>query len=186
MNTFFYNDELKQIGLKSYGNNVLISRKVSIYNPELIEIGDYVRIDDFCILSGRIKLGSFIHISAFCALYGKYGIILESFTGISTRTTIYSAIDDFSGDFLIGPLFPDSLRNIIKGEVILERFVQIGANCVVFPNLSIGEGTVVGALSLVNKTLDKWSIYAGIPVKKLKARNNGLVEKIKLNYLINK
>lgn len=55
MKTSFYtHDELAEIGFKSCGKNVLISRKASIYSPAKIEIGDNVRIDDFCILSGVI------------------------------------------------------------------------------------------------------------------------------------
>lgn len=33
-------------------------------------IGSNVRIDDFCILSGRLEFGSYVHIAAYSALYG--------------------------------------------------------------------------------------------------------------------
>lgn len=39
MNSFYSREELKKIGFKSYGENVLISKKASIYSPEKIEIG---------------------------------------------------------------------------------------------------------------------------------------------------
>ena len=56
MTTSFYSrEELLDLGLKSVGENVRISRKVSIYGAEQISIGDNVRIDDFCILSGIIQ-----------------------------------------------------------------------------------------------------------------------------------
>jgi len=55
MNSFYTEDELKEIGLKSYGHNVLISRKANLYSVSEISIGNNVRIDDFCILSGKIK-----------------------------------------------------------------------------------------------------------------------------------
>ena len=60
--SFFSESELKAIGFLKYGKNVLVSRKASIYNPEQMILGDNIRIDDFCILSGNIKLGSYIHI----------------------------------------------------------------------------------------------------------------------------
>lgn len=60
----FSESELKAIGFLKYGKNVLVSRKASIYNPEQMVLGDNIRIDDFCILSGNIKLGSYIHIPA--------------------------------------------------------------------------------------------------------------------------
>jgi len=66
--SFLSESELKTIGFLKYGTNVLVSRKASIYNPEQIVLGDNIRIDDFCILSGNIKLGSYIHISAYTCL----------------------------------------------------------------------------------------------------------------------
>ena len=91
MNSFYNNDELNNIGFKSIGKNVLISKFARFYFPDKITIANNVRIDDFCILSGEIKLGNYIHISAYSALYGSLGIEMESFTGLSPRCTIFSA-----------------------------------------------------------------------------------------------
>lgn len=74
MNNFYNKEELKQIGFKSIGEDVLISKKASIYSPKSIIIGDHVRIDDFTILSGNITIGNYVHISAFVSLYGRFGI----------------------------------------------------------------------------------------------------------------
>ena len=171
MASFYAPSELAFIGLKAYGKNVLISRKCSIYGAANISIGDNVRIDDFCILSGHITIGSNVHISAYVALYGAKEIILEDYTGISPRSTIFSAMDDFGGDYLIGPIHDPSKTNVTGGPVILKRFSQIGTHCVVFPNLTIGEGTVVGACSLVNKSLGPWGIYFGTPAIRHRDRN---------------
>lgn len=94
--SFLSRDEIMSIGFASFGDNLKISRKASIYSPEKISIGNNVRIDDFCILSGRINIGSNIHISAYVALYGQAGITIQDFSGISARCTLYSAIDDLS------------------------------------------------------------------------------------------
>ena len=104
MNSFYTVEELGKIGFKKLGKNVLISKKSSIYTPENISIGDNVRIDDFTILSGTIEIGNYVHISAFVALYGKNGIKIGNYCGCSPRTTIFSATDDFSGDYMISPL----------------------------------------------------------------------------------
>lgn len=53
MNSFYTEAELKELGLKSFGKSVLLSKKVSIYGAKNISIGNNVRIDDFCILSGQ-------------------------------------------------------------------------------------------------------------------------------------
>lgn len=177
--SFYSEEELLYMGFKSIGKGCCISRKASFYGVSSMSIGDNVRIDDFCILSGNITLGSHIHISAYVALYGAEGIVLEDYTGISPRSTIYSAMDDFSGDYLIGPVHPEECTNVTGGKVYVKKYSQIEANCVIFPNLTIDEGVVVGACSMVRHSLEFWKIYAGIPVKPLKLRNTNM-----LNYVI--
>jgi len=176
MTSFYTEEELSGLNLKSYGKMVLISRKCSIYAPEKISIGDNVRVDDFCILSGNIALGSNIHISPFCALYGAGGIVMKDYTGLSANVIVYSAMDDFSGKYLIGPIHPKETTNVTGGVVKIEQFVQVGSGCVIFPNITIREGSVVGAMSLVNKSLDSWGIYVGVPVKRIKDRSKGLLQ----------
>lgn len=175
MDSFYTIEELNKLGLKQVGNNVLISKKASIYSPEKITIGNNVRIDDFCILSGSIEIGNYVHISAYTALYGSKGIKINDFSGCSARCIIYSATDDFSGEYMISPMVPEKLTNVIGGKVVLEKYVQLGANTVVMPNLIIEEGVAVGAMSFVNKSLEKWTIYAGIPCKKLKPRSKNIL-----------
>ncbi len=87
MNSSFYSEnELAEIGFKSFGQNVMISKKASIYGAGSIEIGNNVRIDDFCILSGKIKLGDYIHISAYSSLFaGDKGIEMKDFCTLSSR-----------------------------------------------------------------------------------------------------
>jgi acetyltransferase-like isoleucine patch superfamily enzyme len=171
MNSFYSNEELSNLGLKKFGHKVYISRFAHLYSPESISIGDNVRIDDFCILSGNINIGSNIHISAYVALFGAKGIILEDYTGISPRCSLFSAMDDFSGNYLIGPIHPCELTNVTGGIIILKQYSQIGAHSVIFPDITIGEGTVVGACSLVTKSLEGWGVFAGIPAKWIKPRD---------------
>lgn len=175
---FLSKEELIKLGLKSFGDNVLISDKASIYSPELISIGSHVRIDDFCILSGDITLGNYIHIGAYCGLYGKYGIVMEDYTGLSPRCTVFSASDDFSGNYLISPMVPHEFTNVTGGEVFIRKYSQIGSGCVILPQLVIEEGVAVGAISLINKSLSSWNIYAGIPVEKIKERSKELLKYI--------
>ena len=159
MSSFYSKEELKKIGFKSLGKEVYISKKTSIYGADKISIGSHVRIDDFCILSGNIEVGNYVHIGAYVALYGKEGIKINDFCGCSARCTIYSATDDFSGEYMVSPMVPEEYTNVTGGIVTLEKFVQLGANTVVMPNLTIGEGTCVGAMYFVNKSLNNWGIY---------------------------
>lgn len=176
LSNFYTTDELNSLGFKSFGKNVKISRKCSIYNAELIKIGDNVRIDDFCILSGNIKIGNYIHIAAYSALYGKYGIEIEDFCGISARGTIYSAIDDFSGSAMISPMVPDEYTNLITGKVVLKKYTQLGYNTVIFPRCILNEGVATGAMTLIKKTVPSWKIVAGIPAKIIGNRKTDIIE----------
>lgn len=176
METSFYTEEeLAALGLKSYGQNVKISRYARIYSAPSISIGDNVRIDDFCILSGTITLGSHIHISPYVVLYGALGIHFEDYSGISAHSVIYSAMDDFSGDYLVGPVHPVIKTNVTGGEVLVKQFVQVGAHCVIFPNVTIAEGCVIGACSMVRKDTEPWGIYYGIPSVRRGERKRNLV-----------
>ena len=175
--SFYSEKELKEIGFKSFGKEVLISRKISIYGAENISIGNNVRIDDFCILSGKIDISHNVHISAGVYLYaGDAGIEIGEFSGISSKTVIYAVSDDFSGSFLIGPMVDKKYRSVISKKVSIGRHVQIGASCVILPGVTLNEGISVGAMSLVNCDLEDWSIYLGIPAKKIKERKKELLE----------
>ena len=67
---FLSDEQLAALGFKSLGKNVRISDKASIYNPENIVIGDNSRIDDFCVISGRVEIGRNVHIAIFFNVAG--------------------------------------------------------------------------------------------------------------------
>jgi len=175
-NSFYSPQELDSLGFKSLGRNVLISRFAHFFGEENIEIGNYVRIDDFCILSGNIRLGNHIHISAYCGLYGKFGIEMEDYTGLSPRCTVFSASDDFSGNSLIGPMVDEKFTYITGSKVLIRKYSQVGCNCVIFPGVTINEGVAVGAMSLIINSLEPWKIYKGIPAAPLKDRSRKLLD----------
>ena len=177
MTSFYTEQELHELGLKHCGKNVLLSRKTSIYGADRISIGDNTRIDDFCILTGNITIGSNVHIAAYCSLFaGTAGIVLSDFTGVSSRSAIYAESDDYSGIALTNPTLPMELRHVTGGKVTMEKHALLGTGCTVLPNVTIGEGTSVGSMSLVTKSLEPWGVYVGIPCKRMKDRSKALLE----------
>lgn len=161
------------MNFKSIGRNVTISPKASIYRPEMIEIGDNVRIDDFCILSagdGGIKIGNNVHIACYVSIIGKGRVVLEDRSQFAQRVYLMSSCDDFSGEYLVGPCVPEGLRNVTHGEITVRKDSVIGCNSVVFPGVTIGQNSAVGAMSLVNKDVPDNVIVAGIPAKYIKDR----------------
>lgn len=181
--SFLLEDELENMGFNKIGNNVKISRLAQFYAPPTIEIGNNARIDDFCILSGKIKIGSYVHISAGTYIYGKKGVEINDYSGLSPRVTIFSETDNFSGDYLIGATIPDEYTNVTGNKVTIHEYCQIGAGSTILPGVKINQGVAVGAMSLVNKDLDEWQIYSGIPARSIRPRSKnllGLVKKLEL------
>ncbi|WP_207886319.1 acyltransferase [Pseudomonas sp. 30_B] len=173
----YYSDEqLQQMGFRSLGTNVKISDRASIYNADQIEIGDNSRIDDFCVISGRIKIGAFCHITPMCLVAGGTpGIFFSDFCTLAYGVKIFSQSDDYSGETLTNSLIPREFKKEIFEEVRLGKHVIIGAGSVIFPGVHVAEGCSVGAMSLVNKSTLPWGIYIGSPVSRVKERKQDLL-----------
>lgn len=171
--------EIDKMGFMSVGKNVLISPKASFHNNQQIEIGDNVRIDDFCVLSagdGGIKIGNYIHIAVFTSLIGKGRIYVGDYSNLSSRVSIYSSNDDYSGNFMTNPMVPAEYTNVLHSPVILCKHVIIGSGSVVLPGAFLNDGVAVGALSLVSSIeLEPFTVYSGNPLKKIKIRNRNLL-----------
>jgi len=180
MSSFYSEQELQELGFASVGKHVFLSKKASIYNPEVIHIGSHVRIDDFCILSGGggyIRMGSYIHISAYVALYAAGGLVIDDFVAVSTRCSIFTITDDFSGKSMVGPMVPDVYKpKLFEGRVHLKKHALIGTNSTILPNVVVETGVAVGAHSLVTKSCQEWGIYVGVPVRRLKNRNRDILQ----------
>ncbi len=171
MNSFYTDSEISQLGLRSFGKNVLLSKKASIYSAENITLGNNVRIDDFCILSGKVDIGDYVHIAAYSALYGSSeGIKIDDFANVSSRVAIYAVNDDYLGYGMTNPLIPARYKKIINGKVTIEKHVIIGSGCTILPNTHLHRGCAIGCMSLVKNDCDEFIIYAGIPAKKIKDR----------------
>lgn len=180
--TEYYNEtELGYFGFKSIGNNVKIARNCIIAGLSNISIGDNVIIDAYCTIiaavDGQLKIGSFVHIGGFCHLLAAGGgIEFKDFSGLSQGVKVYSKTDDYSGHTLTNPTIPDKYKSLKRGKITFNEHVVIGAGCVILPNVEIGEGTSVGALSLVSTNLDSWTVYIGNPLKRLTKRSNDLLK----------
>lgn len=177
MNSFYDDEELKLLGFKSIGKNVKISRFARFYGIEKMVIGNNVRIDDFCILSGKVELGDNIHIAAYSALYGGCeGIYIADFANLSSRICVYSTSDDYTGDTLTNPTIPDEYKKVNNAPVYIGKHVIIGSTSVVLPGVHISEGGSFGAFSFINQDSEPWSINVGVPFKKIKNRSKNLLE----------
>jgi len=165
---FYTDNELKELGFKFVGKNVKISKLASIHGTENIEVNDNSRIDDFCVISASaqgIIIGKFVHIACFSLIIGKAKIVFDDFSGLSSRVSVYSSSDDYSGNYLTNPTVPPQYTNVINSPVYIGKHVIIGTNSTILPGVSIQEGSAVGAHSLVNKNISAHKIAFGVPAK---------------------
>jgi galactoside O-acetyltransferase len=162
------------------GTNVKISDKALIYGIENLSIGDNVRIDAQTLIlakNGQLNIGSFVHIAAqnmfLCA--GK--IFIGNHVAISFGNQLISASDDFSGDHLIGPVYTEKQRQVVRAPIVMKDFSAIGAGSIVMPGVVFAEGAVLGAGSLAPNNLKAdWSIYYGRPAVYQKARSRACLD----------
>lgn len=177
MNSFYNQSDLISMGFKSIGQNVFISKKASIYGAKDISIGNNVRIDDFCILSGNISIGNYVHIAPYSAIYGgDEGVEIKDFANISSRVSIYGKSDDYSGLTMTNPMIPDKYKNVENKMILIDRHVIIGTTSVVLPGSILQEGCAFGSFSLIKGDYKGWGVYAGIPAKRIKDRKKNILD----------
>lgn len=174
--SFLSPSQLLELNFKKLGKNVKISDKASLYNTELIEIGDNSRIDDFCVISGKVTIGRHVHIAVFCNIAGgSEGITFHDYSGIAYGSQAFTQSDDYSGRSLTNPTIPTQYKNETKKAIIIAKHCIIGANSIIFPGVHLAEGCAVGAMSVVTKSTEPWGIYMGIPAKRIKNRHQDLL-----------
>lgn len=177
--SFYSQTELEKLGFAGLGRNVKLSRLASIHNPSSIFLGDFVRIDDFCVISageGGIDIGRNVHIAVSSVVMGAGPIKICEFAGLSSRVTIYSSNDDYSGEWMTNPTLPMKYTRVCSAPVRIGRHVIVGAGSIVLPGVSMGDGSGTGAFSLIKADCDSLGMYAGCPAKKIGARSNRIFE----------
>jgi galactoside O-acetyltransferase len=158
--------------LKSVGDDVFISEHCIIKRPHLCEIGSHNAIDNGVTISTELIMGDYIHIAPFVVVIGgeKSKLILEDFSFIASGTKVVCGSEDYTGGGLIGPTIPEEYRKINYNTVKFERFAGCGVNCSIMPGVTLAEGSILGANSLLTKDTEPWTIYVGSPAKPVKIR----------------
>lgn len=126
--------------------DVTILRHIYFYAPNKISIGANSVVNQFVVLDGRggLEIGDKVNISPYVKIY----------------TADHDANDS----------------NFIYREkkVIIERYAWVSTASIVLPGVRIGEGAVIAAGSVVTKDVEPYTIYGGVPAKKIGERNNNL------------
>lgn len=159
--------------LAKFGKDVIIDHNAIIKRPHLAKIGNHVSIDHGFYCTTKLEIGDYIHIAPYVTVIGgeKGFFKTGNFTSIAAGCRIICVSDSHLGEGLIGPLIPNIYRDrLIAAPVIFETFAAIATNVVILPGVTLGEGSVIGACSLVTKSTKPWTVYYGIPAKAVKSR----------------
>lgn len=125
----------------------------------------HVRIDAYAVVTASahgVALGEFSHLGVASQVFGSQGrVTIGRGVGISSRVTIFTGSDDYTGGHLCTPTLPDTFRNVQRGDVTIEDGVVVGCGAVILPGVTIGKGASIGALSLIKRDVAPFTIVCG-------------------------
>jgi len=151
---------------KKQGEDLFVADTAIIKHPNKIELGKHVAIDHFVYFSTSGTIGDYVHIAPSVTIIGGVDSMLhmEDFSGIAANSTIICGSDDFTKG-MMNPQIPIKHRNPKIDKIIIKRFACVGVNCVIMPSVTLAEGSVIGAGSVVTKDTEPWGVYVGSPAK---------------------
>jgi acetyltransferase-like isoleucine patch superfamily enzyme len=159
--------------LRKCGEDVYISNNVEIRRPNLVDIGSHVAIDTGFYLTTQATIGNYIHIGPYVSCIGGAKAILEmgDFSSIAAGARLIALGDEHLGVGLVGPTIPTPYKDkLVGGRITIEKFAAVGTNAIVMPGVTLSEGSVLGAGSLLGRDTEPWTIYVGTPARAIKLR----------------
>lgn len=126
------------------------------WQPPKIKHGQPTKWQWLVYYPENLRLGAKTDIGAFTYINAKYGVVIEAGAQIGSHCSIYSI----------------STIDNKKGKVVLKKNCKIGSHSVIMPGVTIGENSIVGALSFVNKNVPPNVVACGMPVKIVKKLKN--------------
>jgi galactoside O-acetyltransferase len=167
--------------LSNVGDDVFIHDTAIIKYPEHTSVGSHVAIDNGVTVTTKLEIGDYVHIAPYVCMLGgmESTVILKDFSGVAAGTKLVAGSEDYTGLGLIGPTIPKQYRDIKYTSIIFEKYAVCGVNCSIMPGVTLAEGSILGANSLLTRDTEPWTIYVGSPAKPIKMRRKDIV----LNYV---
>jgi acetyltransferase-like isoleucine patch superfamily enzyme len=165
-------------GYKKFGKGSVIKYPYRIWNKSKIEIGDNVFIAENSFFSvskdfnGQkfnpvVKIGNNVRIGGSFILGCINKVIIEDDVLFADRVFVADHVHEYENIKI--PVISQPLRSI--GSVHIKSGAFIGVNAVIMPGVTIGKNSVVGASSVVTKSIQDYTVVAGIPAKIIKRYN---------------
>jgi len=164
---------------KSVGKDVQVFEYALVLKPEMIELADGVRIDDYSRLEGGkgLTIGKYVHICSFASIYGGGSAEIGDYCCITQGGRLLTGTERLTA--VMTAAAPLELRDTNRGHIVMEAHSFVGANAVVMPDVVLGEGAVVGAGAVVTKNVAPWKIVAGVPAQVIGVRQRLDLDKLR-------
>lgn len=140
-----------------------------VFKGGRIIIGNRTKIKDHAMLvsyNGSIVVGQNCTINPFAIVYGQGGVRIGDNVLIAAHAVVVSS--NHKHDNVEVPIREQGLS--AKG-IVIENDVWIGAGAKILDGVTIGQGSIIGAGSVVTKSVDSYSVYGGVPAKLIRRRN---------------
>ena len=160
------------------GKSTLIGRGVSFLHPESISVGCYSNIQKGCVIeswhfssfdnNAEITIGNMCDIGEYSHITSINKVVI----GDNLLTGRFVLITDNShGLTECSELnLPPALRTVIsKGPVIIGKDVWLGDKVSVMPGVTIGDGAIIAANSVVTHDIPAYTMAAGVPARIIKS-----------------
>jgi len=161
---FLFKEISIEEGTKIYSGAVLDT----IYEGS-IHIGQDCEIHRSAMLrtyGGSIRIGNKCSIHPYCVIYGHGGLIVGNGVRIATHTVIIPANHNFNR---IDKFIHE--QDETRLGIVIEDDVWIGAGVKILDGVKVAQGCVIAAGAVVTKSTQPYGIYAGVPAKFRKLRN---------------
>ena len=139
--------------------------------PHVVDLGNHCKIRDFAfIFAGEgVKIGEYTDIQPHTIIWGGGETIIGDRVSTGPGTVFLSATYSHAPGLKMVDDMEEGQTKVLGGKLIVGNDVYIGARSIIMP-VTIGEGVVIGAGSMVTKDCDPWGIYVGNPARKVDER----------------
>lgn len=158
--------------LKKCGEGVRLQPLAKIANAQVVELDDFCRVRDFVFVWGGqgVKIGKHCDIQPHVVVWGGGQLEIGDRVSVGPGCVLLTAVYSHGEGMRMVDGLGEGTTKALYGKLTVRSDVYIGANATLMPNITIGEGAVVGAGSFVNKDCEPWGIYVGSPAKKVAQR----------------
>lgn len=140
--------------------------------PERITIGALSRIDGLVKIEGGngVTIGAHVHIASFSHINAGGGtVIFGDHSGCASGARIIGGYPDPGYLHVSAAESPDDCH-VVRRVTTIGAWAVVFSNAVIYPGVTVGEGALIGAGSVVTKDVLPWEVWGGVPARKLRDR----------------